>query len=146
MSVSSNTMASDSQSTSASQRNRANERRVNRFAILWAASMIGVAAAIAFLDLPQAANWALALLPILFGLFCQRAYLKLLREVDEMLRQTQLEAMAAGFGTGVIVGAACVVLNLPSEWTAVAILLPMWLAYIIRVFRAGRELAKDADK
>ena len=124
---------------------RQNEKRVNIFAFLWALSLIGVAACVAFLDLPLWADWALAVVPAGFGLLCLKAYLRLLREMDEMLRQMQFEAMAVGFGTGMIVGNTLVVIDgFPRDWIAPAVVVPMALSYTLRIVLAARRIACDA--
>ena len=47
-------------------------------------------------------GWALALLPNIFAIGTMLAYLKFLRNADELLRRIQLEGLAIGFGTGII--------------------------------------------
>lgn len=47
-------------------------------------------------------GWALALLPNIFAIGAMLAYLKFLRNADELLRRIQLEGLAIGFGTGII--------------------------------------------
>ena len=128
------------------EQDRDNEKRVNLYAMFWALGMIGVAACVAFLDLPVWLNWMLATIPAAFGLLTMKFYLKLLREADEMLRQMQLEAMAIGFGTGLIVGNTLVMLEFPREWIAPAIVVPMAFAFAIRVILAARDLAKEQDQ
>ncbi len=124
---------------------RQNEKRVNILAVLWALSLIGTALVVAFAGLPSWIGWAMATIPATFGILVMRAYLKLLREMDEMQRQMQFEAMAVGFGTGLIIGNTLVVLDgFPREFIAPAIVAPMAIAYSIRIILGARELARDA--
>jgi hypothetical protein len=50
----------------------------------------------------QALAWSIAILPNLFSVAALIAYLKFLREADELVRRIQLEGLAFGFGAGVI--------------------------------------------
>ena len=45
-----------------------------------------------------------SLLPLIPGLVAFRAYLKLFREADEMMRKIHLEALATAFGVAFVVG------------------------------------------
>ncbi|TIX49080.1 hypothetical protein [Alteraurantiacibacter aquimixticola] len=123
---------------------RANEKRVNVLSVFWALSLIGVSAAMAFLDLSRDLGFILPLAPLTLGLLCLRAYLKLLREMDELLRQMQFEAMAVGFGTGLIVGMAILSLPIPAPWPTVVITVSMTLAYCGRIVLGAREMARNA--
>jgi uncharacterized protein YacL len=129
------------------KKDRDNEKRVNLFAAGWALTLMAVAAIVAFGNPPAWIGWCLAIIPALFGLLCLKAYLKLLREADEMLRRIQFEAMAVGFGTGIIVGNTLVVIDsFPREWIAAAIVAPMAIAFTIRVILAARDIAKDEEQ
>jgi hypothetical protein len=46
--------------------------------------------------------WIVAALPLLASFYTLRAYLKYLREADELQRRVQLEALGLGFGAGVL--------------------------------------------
>ena len=46
--------------------------------------------------------WSVAILPNLFSVAALFAYLKFLREADELVRHIQMEGLAFGFGAGVI--------------------------------------------
>lgn len=120
---------------------RQNEKRVNIYAFMWALSMIGVALVVAYSGFPEWVGWVAAAVPAAIGILCLRAYLRLLRAMDELLRQMQFEAMAVGFGTAMIVGTSTITLGLPSEWTAVATIVPMTLAYCGRIILGARDLA-----
>lgn len=48
-------------------------------------------------------SWALVLLPTTIGVFALLAYLRFLRMASGILRQTQLDGLAFGFGAGVVI-------------------------------------------
>lgn len=134
------------------ERDVANGRRVNLIALLWAASIIAVAALVKSGTVLAPWSWLVSGVPVVLGLLVLKASLKMLREMDEMMRQIQLEALASGFGVALIIGNTLVVLDdFPSGWIAPAIVAPMAIAYSIRVMLAVRELAcaaaehEDAD-
>jgi riboflavin transporter FmnP len=123
---------------------RQNEKRVNILAFLWALCLIGAALLVAWPGLPDWLGWALAIVPAFFGVLTMRAYLKLLREMDELLRHMQFEAMAVGFGTGLILGNTLVIIDgFPRSFIAPAIVAPMAIAYCIRIVLGARELARQ---
>jgi cbb3-type cytochrome oxidase subunit 1 len=53
-------------------------------------------------DLGRAVAWSVAVVPNLFAVAALFAYLRFLREADELVRRIQLEGLAFGFGAGVI--------------------------------------------
>lgn len=57
-------------------------------------------------DLSPALAWFLALVPNLFAIVALFAYLRFLREADELVRRIQLEGLAFGFGAAVVVAMA----------------------------------------
>jgi len=62
-------------------------------------------------NIGQALAWSIAILPNLFSVAALFAYLKFLREADELVRRIQLEGLAFGFGAGVIFAMACFTLE-----------------------------------
>lgn len=48
-------------------------------------------------------SWALVLLPTIIGIIALLAYLRFLRLASGLLRQTQLDGLAFGFGAGVVI-------------------------------------------
>lgn len=125
---------------------RQNEKRVNILAFFWALSLIGMALVVAYPRSPDWAGWVLAIIPATFGILVMRAYLKLLREMDEMLRQMQFEAMAVGFGAGVIVGNTLVIIDgFPRDFIAPAIVVAMMFSYCIRIILGARDLSRQAQ-
>lgn len=126
---------------------RRNERRVNILAFLWALGLIGTALLVAWPGLPDWLGWPLAIVPATLAFLTMRAYLKLLREMDELLRQMQFEAMAIGFGTGLIIGNMLVIIDgFPRDFIAPAIVAPMAIAYSIRIIIGARELALSDEQ
>jgi hypothetical protein len=80
-----------------------NVRRTSLWLLGW--SLAQVAASIALKTLavePPALALGLALLPSLLGLQAVRSYLRFLRETDELQRKIQLDAVALGFGAGML--------------------------------------------
>ena len=49
-----------------------------------------------------AAAIAVALVPVVVGFLALAAYLRFLRQADEMTRRMQLEGLAIGFGAGIV--------------------------------------------
>ena len=56
--------------------------------------------------------WILAVLPTLMLVGAVFAYIKFLREADELIRKIQMDALAVAFGIGVIMGLAYETLEL----------------------------------
>jgi len=56
----------------------------------------------------------------------------------------QFEAMAVGFGTGLIIGNMLVIIDgFPRDFIAPAIVAPMAIAYSIRIVLGARQLAQQ---
>jgi hypothetical protein len=126
---------------------RKNEKRVNILALFWAVSLIVTALLVAWPGLPDWLGWPLAIVPAFFGILTLRAYLKFLREMDELQRKMQFEALAVGFGTGLIIGNTLVIVDgFPRDFIAPAIVAPMAIAFSIRIILGARELAKEQDQ
>ena len=66
----------------------------------WALSFVGARAVIRYGVLPGAVPWLVALLPAIGGLVLLTAFTRYLREIDELQRAIQLQALALGFGGG----------------------------------------------
>jgi len=82
-------------------RDRRNLRRFLWIAIAWAACFLGATYVIKH-DLLTAGPtlWMVAALPSVVLVFVLDAYVRFLREADELLRSIQLHALALGFGAG----------------------------------------------
>src|ERR1044072_7891919 len=81
---------------------RRNVRRYNGWMLGWMVAWAGVLLLIRKAGLSGPLGWALAALTAVPGLVGIRAYIRLLREGDELLRKIQLEALAIAFGVGVL--------------------------------------------
>ena len=84
-------------------RDRRNLRHFNVWALVWMA--IWLAATYLFRNQVVAAGplaYALVLATVLLGLQAIRSYVHFLHQADELLGKIQMEALALGFGAGVI--------------------------------------------
>jgi hypothetical protein len=81
-----------------------NLRRYTGWLTLWCILWIGVRLAMEGWAPAQRGplSWALILVAVLPGLFTIRAYMRFVREADELQRRIQLEALALGFGAGAL--------------------------------------------
>ena len=81
---------------------RRNVRRYNAWMlgwmVLWASTLLLIGKA----GLSGPIAWVLAALTVVPGLIGVSAYIRFLREADELLRKIQLEALAIAFGVGVL--------------------------------------------
>jgi hypothetical protein len=81
---------------------RRNSNRFTGWAMAWAVSFVGATLVLTAGLVPGgAASWAVALAPNVLGLAALLAYVRFLRQVDELMRKIQLEGLAVGFGVGV---------------------------------------------
>lgn len=85
------------------QTDRRNNLRFMVWCFLWAVAFVGAGLAQRQLGLDGAVAWIVAFLPALPAIGALAAYLRFLREADEMVRAIQLQALAWGFGAGVVV-------------------------------------------
>ena len=79
---------------------RANNKRLSLWSMVWAFAIIAATAVVAGTELPAALSWSIVLAPNLVALMTMRSYLTFLRMTDEMQRRVQIEGLAVGFGTG----------------------------------------------
>jgi len=89
---------------SLSERDRRNLRRYNAWVVAFALAFVTAVALLTKPSLGEAAAgaWIVALVPDVLGVMAVRAYVRFLREADELVRKIHLEATALGFGTGVV--------------------------------------------
>lgn len=85
------------------QADRRNNLRFTVLSLAWAVVYVGVAMTQRFLAPPAPWSWIVAFLPAIPAILAVAAYLKFLREADEMVRTIQLQGLAYGFATGVLV-------------------------------------------
>ncbi|MBO6642791.1 MAG: hypothetical protein JJ947_11170 [Altererythrobacter sp.] len=127
------------------QKDRANEKRVNNFAYMWVGLLVGANVLRYAIRAPEPVVLAVVLISIIPGLLLVKAYLKMLREADEMLRQLQFEALAVGFGAGFVCGLTAMFLFPPGPVWGFATLVPMVLGFCTRVILAGRKMAQTSS-
>ena len=88
------------------QKDRLNNRRFVVYSFCWSVVFVAAGAMQKHMDLPGAWRWAVALLPAVPAILAIAAYLRFLREADEMVRTIQFHGLAWGFGAGVLVNIA----------------------------------------
>lgn len=128
------------------ERDRSNKVAHVRWSIVLAASLLASAFMLkAGVGGSAALKWAIAALPIPLLVPWLLAYLRFLREADELVRKIQMEGLAVGFWAGVVFGFGFIVLeaagpprlHLPAP---VAIMLAvMMLGYAVGRILAGKR-------
>jgi len=85
------------------ERDTRNMRRFSLLCLAWAILFAAATIALASGRLPAGPlSVAVAVIPTLLALAVIWAYIVFLREADELQRKVHLEALAAGFGTGMV--------------------------------------------
>lgn len=85
------------------RKDRQNQYRFVAWMAAWGVSFVGGIWLLENLaGMHRALVWSIALLPNLFAIAALFAYLRFLREADELVRRIQLEGLAVGFGVGAI--------------------------------------------
>jgi len=84
-------------------RDRRNGWRYTAWTFLWLLSLAAVKFVLETTSLDGLLAWAVTAVPIVLSLVALWAYLRFLREADELTRRVQLEAIAFGFAVGLIV-------------------------------------------
>ncbi len=85
-----------------SESDRRNQRRFILICVVWALSFAGANRALDSGSLPTAADWLVASAPVVLGIVAISLYLRMWREMDELMRRIQLEGLGLGFGAGVV--------------------------------------------
>ena len=86
---------------------RRNQYRFVTWLFLWAVTFVGATWVLDSVErLSVTLAWSVAILPNLFSILALLAYLRFLREADELVRRIQLEGLAFGFGAGVLIAMA----------------------------------------
>lgn len=129
-------------------RDRASARTATRWMVLWAVSFLAAILVLGPFPGGAAATpvwaWGLVLLPIVPGAFALRAYIRYLREGDELIRKIHVEAAVVGFGVASVMSVGFNLLGqLFGQWedSGGMTFLAMWLAYSITLHRAQRRYA-----
>ncbi len=88
---------------SGTAQDRRNQYRFTAWMLAWAISLVAATWALkSEFDFSHPLDWFIAIVPTTFGIAGLFAYLRFLREADEMIRRIQLEGLAIGFGVGVL--------------------------------------------
>ena len=124
---------------------RVNDKRTSLWAFAWVVSLAIARLPVASGQLPQWTGWVLGTISLAVAIQFIRAYLRMVREADELLRQVQLEGLAVGFGAGLICGLTEMTFTRPSIWWGLAILLTMSLSYVVSVLWLARAAAREAE-
>lgn len=121
-----------------------NMRRFNAWCLAWAVAFVAATFAFARGVTPLTpAAWLLAAVPTLAMVQAVRAYHHFLGEADELQRKIHLEALALGFGAGVLFMTSYRLLSragLP-ELDVNDGILAMSVAYAFGIWRASRRYA-----
>ena len=82
---------------------RRNNLRFLAFTLCWAAVFVGTGLVQKYMAPPNPWSWIVAFLPAIPALLALAAYVRFLKEADEMVRTIQFQGLAYGFGAGVLV-------------------------------------------
>ena len=113
--------STNSQSTDPRAASKQSGRIVLYWSAVWAASLISSAAILKYVleDPSSILGIAIAVTPILVSIGVVKVYIAAIKNMDELDKQIEVEALAAGFGAGIIVGVAGISLegaNLLLPW------------------------------
>ena len=90
-------------SCSGTEADRRNQYWFTAWLIAWAVSFVAANQILkSELEMADPLSWAVAIGPNVFAIAALLAYLRFLRQADELLRKIQLEGLALGFGVGVV--------------------------------------------
>lgn len=81
---------------------RKNQKQFVYWAFLWAITLVAATWLLKNGHVTAPFSWLLAIIPTAFGVGGLLAYLRFLREADELVRKIELEGLAIGFGAGVL--------------------------------------------
>ncbi len=129
----------------ATGRDRQNQRRIQLWSFLWMLTWLGVNAAIRFDYLaPGALALSLTMATSILGLVVLMAYVRFLRDTDELRRKIEVEALALAYGVG-LVGLMTLFLiqrsGYLSEMDLLAVALLMMFTYTIGQWRGRKYYA-----
>ena len=130
--------------TGMTERDRRNSRHANLWLFVWMASFVaGVFAIKNQWISPGLATWLAIAGSTAFGLIAVRKYMHFLREADELLRKIHLEALALGFGAGLVANFTMSLIERVREqpFDMGDMLLVMVIFYVIGVFVGTRRYA-----
>ena len=81
---------------------RRNQKQFTLWALLWAITLVASTWLLREEFFSAPLSWLFAIVPSLVGLGGLFAYMRFLREADELVRKIELEGLAIGFGIGVL--------------------------------------------
>ena len=116
------------------ERDRRNSRIVNFWALAWASCWVAVSFLVSRELIPAGvASYSAVLVTTALGVGTLLVFVRYLHEAEELQRKIQLEALALGFGVGIV---AAVLLEMLAEigaWEAgpADVILPMVAAYAL---------------
>lgn len=87
---------------SGTEADRHNQYRMLKWMAAWGVSFVGGTALLRSDDVAAGWRWAIASLAAMLGVATIAAYLKFLREADELARKIQFEGIAFAFGVGLL--------------------------------------------
>jgi len=128
------------------QRDRDNAQRATRWMGVWGLTFVLAVVVLGPVPGGIAARpwwaWVLAVLPVAPSLMALRAYIRYLREGDELVRKIHVEAAGVGFGVASVVSFGFYLLaQLAGPWedSGAVTTLVMWMAYSATLIRARRQ-------
>lgn len=121
--------------------------RINLYwAIAWALALTGSSAVVKFIVAENTLLiWVVGSVPILISFGALKAYLNFLKFADELTKQIELEALAFGYGAGMVFGVGYLVVAPgitqfdATSWVLVMILMVMIIARIVFQVRGYRK-------
>jgi peptidoglycan/LPS O-acetylase OafA/YrhL len=125
------------------ERDRSNDVRTSQWCFLWVLTLLAASAVVNLDYVPRPAGTALVLLTLFPAWKFVGAFKQLLTEADEMLRRVQFEALAVGFGAGLVCGLTFAMVTPPGPWWFLGTLLPMVIGYVTRIVMAAHVVEED---
>lgn len=126
-------------------RDKRNSLAINGWCAAWALCFVGATAVLTFIELSAPLSWLVVAVPLVPGFLALRAYLRFLREADELLRKIHLEGLGFGAGTALAVGMTFLMiipLGASAVWGLTLTLTALALGYSFSVVRATRNISE----
>lgn len=115
---------------------RRNQYRFLGWMAAWGISFVGGTAVLRSDDLAAPLQWGIPVLATVLAIAAMSAYVKFLREADELTRKIQFDGIAFAFGVGVILSVGYQMF----EWAGAPILELSTVATVMLVAFAGGQL------
>lgn len=126
------------------QRDRANARRANYWLFGWMVTFVGIIFAIKNEVLPEGwLTWLAIAASTVLGFVAIMAFVRFLREADELLRKIQFEALALGFGAAMIANFTLSLVERVTErpFEIGDVFLVMMIFYVVGIVTGTRRYA-----